>query len=61
MLETALTFKKLIHDATEALFLFSGHGKGEDWKNLLAPVDLAGGYDLKPRCVICGRFIIIIF
>ncbi len=49
MLETALTLKKLINKSTEALFMYSGHGKGEDWKTLLAPVDSAGGYVVPAR------------
>ena len=47
MLETALTLKKLINKSTEALFMYSGHGK--DWKTLLAPVDSAGGYVVPAR------------
>ena len=29
--------------------MYSGHGKGEDWKTLLAPVDSAGGYVVPAR------------
>ena len=65
MLETALTLKKLINKSTEALFMYSGHGKGEDWKTLLAPVDSAGGYVVPARefqdCMAKTKIKVIIF